>query len=163
MTTIKVNEVVVDALEYIITQAEEAPIEATEGRAAMRALNDMMTMWAAKGVELGFTVVSDLGDPVTVAPGAMMGIKTNLALALAPKYLESVVSQDLKDLAKAGYQACVDLAVDMGASEYPSTLPQGSGNDYPSYATETFYPDQEDTILTETGGSIALEDDTEEA
>ena len=74
----KVNEIVVDALEDLVVQQDEAPIEAPEANAVIRYLNDMMTMWAALGVDLGYTEVSDLGDNVTVAPGAIFGIKANL-------------------------------------------------------------------------------------
>lgn len=157
----KVNEVVVDALEYIITQADEAPIEPSEGRKAMRVLNDMMFAWDAKGICLGFTEVSDLGDPMTVPNGALLGIKAHLALKLASTY-NAVVTQELRDDAKEGMEAILSLAVHTAESAFPDTLPQGSGNTYPTYADDTFYPDQQSTILTETGGAIALEEATEE-
>ena len=158
--TIKVNEIVVDALEYLITQAEEAPIEATEARAVMRTLNDMMSAWDALGISLGYTEVSDLGDTVTVPLGAKLGIKANLAVFIADKY-DIPISPNLARIAKIGYEAILNLATDTAEMAYPDTLPQGSGNTYPSYADDTFYPDQQGTILTETGGAVALEEDTE--
>lgn len=160
--TVKANEVVVDALEDLIAQAEEAPIEQPEARAAIRALNDMMNAWDADGISLGYTQVSDLADLITVPLGAIRGIKANLALDLCTKY-GIIASQALLTKAKSGYKTCVNLAVDTAEAVFPSTLPQGSGNTYPGYADNTFYPDEQDTILTETGGAIALEDDTEEA
>ena len=66
MPYVKTNEVVTDAMEDIVVQADEAPIEQSEGRTAMRALNDMMLAWDALGIALGFTQVSDLGDDITV-------------------------------------------------------------------------------------------------
>lgn len=160
--TVKVNEVVVDALEHIVVQQDEAPIEASEGRAAMRALNDMMFAWDAQGVSLGYTAVSDLGDDVTVALGAVMGIKAGLAIVLASRY-EVPVTIELKEAFKEGWKAILALTVDTAESELPPTLPQGSGNTYPSYTDSVFFPDSQDDILTETGGAIALEDDTEGA
>jgi len=154
----KVNEIVVDALENLVTQADETPIEASEGRAAIRTLNDMMAMWAAQGVNLGYTNVADLGDTVTVAPGAILGIKANLAIHLAPKY-GLPISPELRLSADIGWKAILDLAVDTGESAYPETLPQGSGND----PTVPFFTGEQDTILDETGGAIAVEADTEEA
>jgi len=162
MTT-KVNEVVIDALENIIVQGEEAKVPQAEAKAAIRALNDMMFAWDARGITLGYTSVSDMADILTVPPGAIEGIKANLSIKLASKYNDVSVSPELKQNAKEGYDTCLNLAVETAQSEYPYTLPQGSGNTYPSYADQTFYPDQEDTILTETGGSVALEDSTEEA
>lgn len=158
----KVFEVVVDAMEAIVVQADEAPIEQSEARAAIRILNDMMTDWDARGIALGYTEVSDMGDVLTVPPGAIRGIKSNLAIDLAPKY-DVVPTPALVEMARQGYKACLNLAVDTAPMALPGTLPRGSGNDYPDYADQTFYPDLENTILTETGGSIALEEDTEEA
>jgi len=158
----KVNEVVIDALEDLVVQADEAPVEASEAAAAIRALNDMMLALEAKGITLGYTVVNDMGDEMTVPEGAIFGIKKNLAVLLAPKY-EVPVPPALAKAAKDGMMILVDLAVDITDTEYPCTLPQGSGNDYPGYADTTFYSDEESTILTESGGSVALEDETEAA
>lgn len=159
--TVSANDIIVDALEDIIVQSSEAKIEQSEGNAAIRALNDLMTDWAARGIELGFTIVSDLADIMTVPLGSIRGIKANLALELAPKY-NVPITAELVRKAKEGYQACLDLAFEMSEMAYPPTLPQGSGNDYPDFSDSTFYPDQEGTILTETGGSIALEEGTED-
>ena len=62
--------------------------------------------------------------------------------------------------AQAGYEAMLNLAVDITATEYPSTLPIGSGRDLPEYRNSHFFDDLEDTILAETNGSIGLEDGT---
>jgi len=161
MTT-KVNEVVIDALEDLVVQADEAPIEPSEAAAAIRVLNDMMFMWAARGIDLGFTEVNDMGDVMTVPAGAIFGIKAALAISLAGKY-EVPIPESVLQKAKAGWEAILNLSVEIAAVEYPSTLPKGSGNDYPSYSSSHFYSEPDSTILTETGGSVALEDDTEEA
>lgn len=160
--TVKTHEVVIDALEILIVQAEEAPIEQSEAAAAIRTLNDMMLMWEAMGIYLGYTVVNDMGDYITVPDGAVLGIKANLAIQLAPKYDVTPTALMIKNAAD-GYSAIIDISTELGTSQYPGNLPQGSGNTYPGYVDNTFYPDLENTILTETGGSVALEDDTEEA
>lgn len=160
--TVKTHEVVTDALETLIVQAEEAPIEQSEAAAAIRILNDMLFMWESIGIYLGYTQVNDMADLITVPQGAVLGIKANLALQLAPKYDVEPTALMIKN-AQEGYQAIIDISTSIAASEYPSNLPQGSGNTYPGYLDNTFYPDRQGAILTETGGSIALEDDTEEA
>lgn len=156
--TIRTDDIVRDALESLIVQAAEAPIVGNEASAAIRALNDMMYMWELQGIDIGYTQVSDMADPITVPMGAIMGIKANLALNLAPKYNVDPPPILLKN-ASDGFQAIVKLSTQIAPMEYPSTLPTGSGN-YDNGAGD-FYPDMEGTILTETGGSIALEDDTE--
>ena len=158
----KVYEVVTDALEDLVVQADEAKIEQSEAKAAIRMLNDLMFSWDADGISLGFTAVSDLGDVLTVPDGALRGIKANLAIELSPKY-EVDPTQAMLKKAKEGKQSCINLSFEIGSMEYPGELPQGSGNDYPGYANTTFYEDQQSTILTETGGAIALEEDTEES
>lgn len=159
---IYVNEIVTDAMEEIVVQADEAPIEPSEGRAAIRLLNDMMFSFAARGLNLGYTVVYSLGDIITVPLGAIRWIKLQLAIELAPKY-DVEISNTLASKARSAYKAVQNLAIDGIYSEYPSTLPYGSGNYEAGGWDSTYYPDQQETILTETGGSIALEDDTEEA
>ena len=156
----KVNEIIVDVLEDLLVQEDEAPIEQSEGLAVIRRLNDMMSMWAAKGVNLGYTLVTKSSDDMTVAAGAIFGIKANLVILLAPKY-DVPITMNMTNNAKVGYEAILDLAIHIVPSEYPDRLPRGSGNDYPGYEDATFYPDSETEILDETGGSIALEEDTE--
>lgn len=158
---IKAGEIVTDALEEIIVQADEAPIEASEGRAALRLLNDMMFSFAATGINLGYSSVSSLGDVITVPLGAVRWMKLQLAVELAAKY-DIKISADIVAKLKHAYKAVLNLTRDSFQSAYPSILPTGSGNTYPDFTHTTFYPDEESTILTETGGSIALEDDTEE-
>lgn len=158
---IKAGEIITDAMEEIVVQADEAPIEPSEGRAAMRLLNDMMFSFAARGINLGYTAVASLGDVVTVPLGAVRWMKLQLAVELAPKY-NVEISNTLASKLRSAYKAVQNLAIDGIYSEYPPTLPFGSGN-YEAGGWDTvFYPDLEGTILTETGGSIALEDDTEE-
>lgn len=151
----KVGEIVIDALEDLVVQSDEAPIEQSEARAAIRVLNDLMLAWAAQGLSMGYTVVADMADILTVPDGAIRGIKANLALELAPKY-DVAITPAMTYRAKEGLKAIRELCIEIAPLEYPSTLPVGSGNDWGT----DFYPESDETALTETGGSIALEDDT---
>lgn len=158
----KVQEYVTDILEEILVQEAEAPIESDDAKAVIRFLNDRMTLWAANGINLGYTKVSQLDDEITVPDGAAMGIKAQVAIDIAPKYDKEITLSTVQK-AKDGLKAILNLGRSVSrAMSYPSTLPIGSGSSY-DYTDERFYPDQENTILTETGGSIALENDTEEA
>jgi hypothetical protein len=134
---ISANEVITDALEEIVVQADEADIEPSEGEAALRILNDMMAMWRAKGVNLGYSTISSLGGYLTVPRGAILGIKYNLAIALAEKY-DVMVSPQLVTKARDAWEAILELSHNrLEESEYPDTLPTGSGN-Y-SFYQRTFY------------------------
>lgn len=156
------KEVITDALEDILVTESEAPIEQDEALAAIRYLNDLMTGLDARGMALGFTKVDSLDDLVTVPDGALMGIKAQLSINLAPKFRANI-SGELVQRARDGMKAISNLAVAGGELQYPSTLPRGSGNtNYDGYQ-DKFYTDRQRGVLTETGGSIALEEDTEGA
>lgn len=153
-----VEEVIKDALDEINARAAEEPLENTDAQRAIRELNDLMMLWDAEGITLGYTIVDDLGDPITVPGGAIMGIKANLAIALAPTF-KAEIGEALKRKAARGYKAILNLAFTIGRVNYPSILPIGSGNQI-HHREEKYFPEQESSILTETGGSIALEDET---
>lgn len=155
-----VATVIKDALQQIVVQASEAPIEADEAQTAIRFLNRLMARFDAEGIDLGYTKVISLGDLVTIPDGAYDGVIYNLSLALAPQY-DVPVSIDLKMLAKEGLKTLRTLTFSIGPSSYGDTLPIGSGNEDDSYGNYShFYPDDQDSILAETTGCIGLESDT---
>jgi len=57
-------------------------MEADEYADYIFALNNYMTALEAEGVSLGYTVVANLSDAVTVPTGALRGIIANMALRL---------------------------------------------------------------------------------
>lgn len=155
-----VKEVITDALEELNYIAAEEPVEAADGNTAMRYLNDMLTMWAAKGINLGYTLVSNLGQEVTVPYGSVYGIKKLLAISLSNKF-KITITQTLMDEAEKGWEAILLLTTTINPVQYPSILPRGSGN-YRQYVQEdTFYLPLSEAIYNETSGFIATEDSTE--
>ncbi len=157
---IKALELITDSLEDILQLADEEPIESSTMNTSIRYLNDMMFMWDALGISLGYTRVENAGSDITVADGALMGIKAYLAISLAPKF-KATITPELAKRATDGYRAILSLAVSSGEMSYPSTLPMGSGNH--RYGGSTFYPEEQNLILSETNGNIGLEDSTEES
>ena len=154
------NTVIVDALQQILVQASEASISADEAQTAIRYMNRYMARLDAKGIDLGYTVVSNLGDPITIPDGAVDGLVTNLAVSLAPQY-DVPLTQGLMLEAKAGQDAMLSLAFSIGPTQFGDTTPRGSGNDN-NFNDSKFYPALQDDILAETTGSIGLETDTAE-
>lgn len=157
-------EIIVDALDDILVGADESTLEAAETRSALRALNRIMSRLAASGLELGYTEVSKLSDPITVAAGALDGITTLLALRLWPKYIKDAQpSAVLIDQALAGLKAIRNIAVSFPQVGFPDTLPIGSGNYAQGSANYNgFFPPDDRSILAEFGGSIGVEDATGE-
>jgi len=156
-----VSQVANASLKRILVQASEAPLEADEYEDFMFALNNYMLALDAEGVTLGFTEVSSLGDTVTVPTGALRGIIANMAIEVAPDY-NGVVTPGLAKAAQEGMKVMRLIGQTISATSYPSTLPQGSGNeDSDTYSTSHYYSGaSEAEILAETTGAIGLEDNT---
>lgn len=147
------------SLQRILVQADESPLEASEYQDYIFALNNYMLSLDAQGIQLGFTEVSNLGDEVTVPTGALRGIIANMAIEVAPDY-GGEISQGLINAAQNGLVAMRHIGQSMGQTEYPSTLPQGSGNYQYTFRGSYYYPDLEAQILAETTGAIGLEVNT---
>ena len=156
------NDIIVDALQEIVVQASEAPIESSEAQNAIRYLNRMMALWSAKGMTLGYTNVSSLGDQITFPEYAELPVVKHLAAFIMRQY-SVPMTLDFKMELKELWSDLALIVFSIGATEYGDTLPIGSGNeDEVVYSTSHFYPDLQDDILTETTGSIGLETDTAE-
>lgn len=151
------NDIVRDALQEILVQADEAPLEPNETQAAIRYMNRYMQSMAAKGVNLGYTIVTSLTDNITIPDGANLGLVLNLAKYLAPQYDKAPPSKEnIRDAEFAMYA----LSVQVSPGRYPSIMPIGSGNEQDLQGDRHFYPEGDDTILTEQGGNVNLEENT---
>lgn len=151
--------VVKDALQELLVQASEAPIEASEAQTAIRYMNRMMFEFDAQGITLGYTKVDNLGDPVTIPDGAYNGVVYNLAIRLASQY-GAQVTASLTFAADSGIDAMRRIAVEVLPTQYPSTLPIGSGNEWDSETWPKFYPGEDESILNETDNYIQTESNT---
>lgn len=152
-----VAQVAKASLQAILVQASEAPLEADEFQDFIFAMNNYMNSLAAKGVNLGYTAVSNLADEVTVPPGALTGIIANMAIQSVP-YYGGVVTPELALTAREGMLAMRHLGQIITPTRLPSTLPIGSGNEDDQFGSGMhFYPETEPAILTEVNGPIALE------
>lgn len=149
------NTVINDALQELIVQASEQAIEAIEFSTAMRYMNRMMAEFAADGLPLGYTDVSNASDPITIPTGAVNGLIYNLALHLATSY-DIVVSPELAVKAQNSKNVMTKISNQISPSSFSDTLPIGSGNEGYIY-DDKFYSDSVDTVNTESGGVIGLE------
>ena len=156
---IKANRAVEMALQELLVRGVEAPLQADESQDAVLYMNLMMAEFAADGINLGYTEVSDLGDDITIPDGALMPMIKNLAIYLAAQFGVSI-PVDLAILAKTGKNTMRNIAVKVIPSQFPNSLPLGSGNEDETFTDSHFYPDQQGQILTEQSGPILLEDDT---
>jgi hypothetical protein len=155
-----VAQVAKASLQAILVQASEAPLEADEYQDFIFAMNNYMSSLAAKGINLGYTAVSNLGDEVTVPPGALTGLIANMAFQSVP-YYGGVVTAELAATAREGMQAMRQLGQYITPTTLPSTLPVGSGNEDNQFGNGLhFYPGSDPLVATEISGGIALEINT---
>lgn len=152
-------------LQELVVQESEQQIEQAEAQDAIQAMNDWMTMQDALGVSIGYTLISGLGDEVTIPFGANTGLIKNVAAYMAPQF-GATVTQATATMADTGLKAMRKLSPGQKQMHHPSTLPLGSGNEHPGFggfSGRRFYPRPESELLTEQGGSILLESDTNDA
>lgn len=156
------GDVIKDALTEITVLGDGAPVGPSDAQTGIRYLNRLMASLDAKGIDLGYTEVSSLGDVLTVPAGAIEGMVFLLATRLFTQYSDGQMPPPgLIAAAVSGQKAMLAIAVTIGQTEYPSILPIGSGNEGNSaFRSGHFYPDLQDDILAESNGSIGLEDST---
>lgn len=150
-------QVIKYALQEIITQASESPLEPDEYQDCIFALNSMMLEYDAGGIHLGFTEVTNLADVITVPAGAISGIVSNLALRVAPQF-QGAVTNELMAKAAQGYKVMCMLGVTIEPTQFGHLVPRGSGN-YNRLGSN-FYPATEDEIEAEVNNNIQVESST---
>ena len=151
------ESIINDALQEMLVQESEQPIEPVDFQTARRYLNRMMATHPYN--RLGYTTVTTPADVVTVPDGAIMGMIKNLAKYLLTTYNRPLTVQ-LSEDAKEGLKEIRRLTVNILPTKPPCTLPMGSGNERYNYNTSKFYSCPDDELLTEQNGSILLEDAT---
>lgn len=154
------RDILLDAFEDIVVRMDESTLGSSDAVAGVRAINRIMASLASNGVDLGFTKLTAINSIVTIPDGAMDALVAILALRLWPKYRSGEPGFAVVKNAREGVRQMYKLGISIGATEFPSTLPRGSGNTDPGSFTDTFYNDLTDTILAENNGSISLEDST---
>lgn len=152
-------QVVKAILQEIVVQGAEANFEASEVQDTIFGMNNYMTELDANGVSLGYTVVSDLGDTITIAAGAINGLIKNMALQMSPQFEVSPTAL-LIEQARKGLKVMTNIGLNLQPAQFPCTLPIGSGNEYDDFNFEHFYPCPDVTILTEGNDNILLESET---
>ena len=152
------QSIINDALQEILVQASEQPIQTVDFQTAKRYLNRMMT--AVPFVGLGYTAVTLPNDNVTIPDAAIEGVIFNLAKRLLSTY-DRPLTSELNQSAREGLNEIRRLTVNVLPTPHPCTLPIGSGNEQENtFNNQHFYNCPSDEVLTEQGGSILLESDT---
>lgn len=129
------GDIIKDALQELTALGSEQPAPASDVNDAIRYLNRMVTAWDARGIKLGYTIVKNPSDIVTVPAGALSGIVANLAVELANSY-DVPVGGDLADRANTGLNTIRQIGLKIGQQHFSGNLPIGSGNESSSDIVE---------------------------
>lgn len=132
------GEIIERAFKRILVGGADAAPEPDEYADALEDLNSMMLSFEANGIRLGYTVVDNVSDDVTIPSSAILAVVSNLAVNIAPDY-GVAVSPILADQANTGMKTLRKIALPRIATSYPDTLPMGSGNmEYGGWEDEFF-------------------------
>lgn len=144
------GEIIESALKRILVQGSGLALEADEYADGIEALNNMMAAYEVADIRLGYTEVNNVGDEVTVPPGARMGIIANLGILMAPDF-GGTVSPSLASQAESGLQTMRLLGMPKIKAGMPSGLPIGSGND--DRYSSAFYSRSSSALLSLAGNT----------
>lgn len=154
------QSIINDALQEILVQASEQPIQPVDFQTARRYLNRMMDITPFAG--LGYTAVTLPSDLITIPDAAIEGVIFNLAKRLLTTY-DIPLTAELARSARDGLKEIRRITVTTQATAFPCTLPIGSGNEQENtFNNQHFYPCPDDELLTERDGAILLESGTHE-
>jgi hypothetical protein len=149
-----------DILGELIINGAQQSIKAFDFNVAVRYMNRYMAQLDADGIALGYTIVKNAADPITIPLGAINGLIYNTALQIAHRY-DSDIGPDLAVKAEAALNTMRKIAVRVSPSSYPDTLPIGSGNEWETNSRwNKFYPVDPNTIDSEINGVLSPEDGT---
>lgn len=146
------SELASRSLKLIIVEAADAPLESDEYSDYYFALNSFMSDLEARGISLGYTPVTLGTDEVTVPPGALRGIISNLALEVAPDYGASP-NPILVLQAREGMRALRRIGQAQIEASYPPTLPRGTGHDNYPWQNLSHYREMPRGAMTFAGNS----------
>ena len=122
-----VTEIVTGALSLLEVRTSESAITPEEAEDGLVSLNDMMNEWNVDGINIGYETLDSVEEQLHVTLGSVGAIKSNLAIYIAPEY-GRVVSDSLETRAKRSKRS-LRASIPLNQSQYPDTLPIGSGNE----------------------------------
>jgi hypothetical protein len=149
------EELIRDTLQEIGQQAAEQPVQPDEMQTGIRYLNRLMRGFEWLG--LGYTVITSSSQTVTIPAYAEEWVVFKLALRLASQFPPTDQIQIIATNEKQAWTNLLQHHQALPEMSFDDRMPIGSGNEDGSYS-EKFYPPNENSILTEGGDNILLED-----
>lgn len=133
-----VTEIVSGALQLLEVRTAESAITSAEAEDGLVSLNDMMNEWNVDGINVGYETLDDIDDDLHVKLGSIGAIKSNLAVYIAPEY-GRIVTPHLETRAIRSKRS-LRASIPLNGSEFPDTLPIGSGNEDNNFVADGDQP-----------------------
>lgn len=133
-------DIINGALNHIGVKSSENDISDADAADSLIALNDMGEE-IEEVLQIGFKSVLLLADEVTIPRSAVGPFKALLAIKLLPAYGKEITAA-IASLATSANTSLINASVHIGAIDYPSTLPLGSGN-RSNGINEQFFPQKD--------------------
>lgn len=156
------SDIIYRALERIkVKDPDVTTIQTSDATTAIGELNDMMIAVADHdGIQLGYTIVSNLTDAITVPDWAVGMMKAKLTLLLADEY-GKIVTGSMISKANMYMSGVRRRCVRTPRPSLPDGLPTGQGNSAYGYnygtATNFFYDEGSDDLRDELGMTLGDE------
>lgn len=151
----KASEWIRDSLQELGMLAAEQPVTPDQFQTGIRYANRLMA--SHENLGLGYTVIANANDEVTIPPYAEEWAVIALAVRLSPQFGPNETLGELKMNERVAYNQMLNhIPMDISC-DYPSTLPVGSGNECAS-GDIRFYPGEENNLATEQGDYLIAED-----
>lgn len=154
----KAEDLIRDALQELGRQAAEQPVSGDDMSTGIRYLNRLM-----RGVDylgLGYTIITSGSQTVTIPAYAEEWAVFKLATRLSAQYPPTDQIPIIAANEREAWSNLLKQHQELPVMQYPGTLPVGSGNSCGDSFDVRFYPEDENSILTEDGDHILLEDDS---
>ena len=135
------RDILLSAFDDIGVNMDETTMGASDEEKGINAINRIMAALEADGVDLDFTKLTNITDPLTIQEGAIDALTMLLAYRLWPSYRTPSATPEIINNAISGKAQMYRLGLSISETSYPSTLPTGSGNTVSGNSFDTFYPE----------------------
>jgi len=154
-------DIVSQALSELGLADYEFDITPDEVASGVRRLDQMMSMWADKGIRVPYNAGGDFGEDANIPASATEAVVTNLALRLASSYGKQV-SMQVAANAKASLDSLMRISAWPVERQF-RPMPKGAGhkvavtNTYNFFSPDTNYPWDNAEFEDYLGGGSAIQ------
>jgi hypothetical protein len=141
------GELISEAFAELAIAGRDFDITPEEQQFALRRMDSMVTMWDARGIQIGYQLPrnpgeSDLNAVTDIPDTAAEAVFLNLAIRLASAFGKAL-TQDTKTNARDAFDVLLRAAAMPMQQQMPNTMPRGAGNKHWQITQQPFFPTPE--------------------